>query len=290
MTPPPDNGPNKRDRREEAREKARLAREASARKHRRNRFFAQGGIGLGILVVAAIVVLVIVNSVQPAGPGPANMASGGVLLKGDSSTSSITATKTPALKAGATPQATDQKKLTKTVNITAYVDFQCPYCDQFETANAAQIKTWLKTGAVTYEVHPIAILDASSTGNKYSTRSANAAACVANYQPNAFLSLVTEFYKHQPAEGSNGLPDSKLISMVKAAGATNSKIPACITGQKFVPFVADMTKRALADKIPNSSVAKLTGTPTVIVNGKQYNGSLTDASTFASFVASQATS
>ncbi|MCU1529780.1 MAG: hypothetical protein JWP75_3543 [Frondihabitans sp.] len=290
MTPPPDNGPNKRDRREEAREKARIAREATARKRRRNRFFAQGGIGLGILAIAAVVVLVIMNSVQPAGPGPLNMASGGILLQGNSSTGSITAAKTAALKAGATPKKTDQTKLKKTVNITAYIDFQCPYCNEFETANASQIKTWLQKGAVTYEVHPIAILDQSSGGNKYSTRSANAAACVANYEPNDFLSLVTEFYKNQPAEGSGGLPDSKIISMVKAAGATNSKISDCITNQKFVPFVTAMTKRALTDTLPNSTISKLTGTPTVIVNGKQYNGSLTDASTFASFVASQATS
>jgi len=289
MTPPPDNGPNKRDRREDAREKARVAREAQARKKRRNRVFIQGGIGVGILAIAAIVVLVIVSSVKPAGPGPLNMASDGILLKGNTSTGAITATKTAAIKAGGTPTATNDKKLTKTVNISVYIDYQCPYCDQFETTNASQIQTWLKEGAVTYEIHPLSILDASSLGTKYSTRSANAAACVANYDPNKFLAVTTAFYKNQPAEGTSGLTNSKIISLVKKAGATSSQIPSCITSGKFESWVAAATKRALNDKLANSSVAKVTGTPTVIVNGKQYSGSLTDASTFESFVASTAT-
>ncbi|BDZ50023.1 hypothetical protein GCM10025867_22640 [Frondihabitans sucicola] len=290
MTPPPDNGQSKRDRREEAREKARIAREAAARKHRRNRFLIQGGIGVGILAVAAVVVLVIVSSIAPAAPGPKNMASGGILLQGNATTSKITAVKTAAVKAGGTPKATDQKKLTKTVNITTYIDYQCPYCNQFETTNEAQIKTWLEKGAVTLEVHPIAILDRSSNGKKYSTRSANAAMCVANYQPTAFLAVNASFYKNQPAEGTDGLTDQKLISLVKAAGATNSKIPSCITDKKFESFVSSETSRALSSKLPNSTIGKLSSTPTVIVNGKQFTGAPTDATAFQSFVASQASS
>jgi protein-disulfide isomerase len=290
MTPPPETGASKRDRREDAREKARVAREAAARKRRRNRFFLQGGLVTGVLAIAAIVGVVIVTSIQPAGPGPANMASNGILLKGDAKTGAITATRTDGVKAGGQPTATDDKKLSGTVNITAYVDYQCPYCNQFETANAPQIKTWLQKGAVTYEIHPISILDASSQGTKYSTRSANAAACVANYDPDAFLDMTTSFYKNQPAEQTSGLTNDKLISLVKAAGATNAKIPNCINSGEFTSWVGSATKAVLNDKLPNSSLAKLTGTPTVIVNGKNYTGSLTDAAAFASFVSSQATS
>lgn len=289
MTPPPDNGQSKRNRRDEAREKARVAREAAARRRRRNRGFLIGGIVVVVAAVVVVVALVVVNSVQPAGPGPKNMASGGILLKGTSS-GQIEAVKTAALKNGATPKATDQSKLSKTVNITAYIDYQCPYCDQFETANASQISTWLGKGAVTYEVHPIAFLDSSSLGNKYSTRSANAAACVANYEPDKFLAVTTAFYKNQPAEGTNGRTDAQIIKTVQGAGATNSSIPGCITSQKFKSFVAATTQRDLTTKLPNSSISKLTSTPTVIVNGKQYTGSVTDASAFSSFVAAQSAS
>ncbi|GAA4669826.1 DsbA family protein [Frondihabitans cladoniiphilus] len=290
MTPPPDNGPNKRDRREEAREKARLAREAAARKKRRNTVFARSGIIVGVLAILVIVALVIISSVKPAGPGPANMASDGILLKGDATTSQISAVKTAAIKSGGTPTATDDKKLTGTVNITVYLDYQCPYCDQFETANASQIKTWLQKGAVTYEIHPISILDGSSLGTRYSSRSANAAACVANYDPNDFLAVTTAFYANQPAEGTSGLTNAKILSLLKGAGASSSDITSCVNNETFKSWVTASTKRALSDKLPNSSVAKVTGTPTVIVNGKLYSGSLTDASAFSSFVASTATS
>ncbi|AMM20448.1 hypothetical protein AX769_10175 [Frondihabitans sp. PAMC 28766] len=288
MTPAPDNGQSKRNRRDEAREKARIAREAAARRRRRNRFFIIGGSVLAAIVVVAVVVFAVTSSIQPPGPGPKNMASGGILLQGTSG--QVSTVKTAALKNGEAVKPTDQKKLTKTVNITAYIDYQCPYCDQFETTNAAQIQTLLKKGAITYEVHPIAFLDNSSLGNKYSTRSANAAACVANYEPDKFLAVTTAFYKNQPAEGTHGRTDQQIITTVKGAGATNSKIPSCITSQKFKSFVANVTQTDLTKKLPNSSIAKLSSTPTVIVNGKQYQGSLTDASAFSSFVAQQSAS
>ncbi|ROQ38284.1 protein-disulfide isomerase [Frondihabitans sp. PhB188] len=288
MTPPPENGPTKRDRREDAREKARVAREAAARKRRRNRFFLGGGIGLGVVALAVIVTLVIMNSITPAGPGPKNMASGGILLQGDAKTSEISAVTTKAVAAGASTTATDQSKLKDTVNITVYLDYQCPYCNQFETANESQITTWLQKGAITYEVHPISILDASSLGNRYATRAANAAMCVANYQPDKFLDVNTALYANQPAEQTKGMSDTKLKSIISKAGATASGISSCITDESFKSFVSQQTTDALSKKLPNSSIAKLTGTPTVIVNGAQYSGSLTDASTFSSFVASQA--
>jgi protein-disulfide isomerase len=36
--------------------------------------------------------------------------------------------------------------------------------------------------------------------------------------------------------------------------------------------------------LPNTTVSAVTGTPTVLVNGQQYQGSLTDAGAFAAFV------
>ncbi|MBF4576731.1 thioredoxin domain-containing protein [Frondihabitans sp. VKM Ac-2883] len=290
MTPPPETGQTKRDRRDEAREKARVAREAATRRRRRNKSLLISGIIVGALALVTAVTLIIVSSVQPAGPGPKNMASGGILLQGSASTSKITAVETKAVPAGGSTTPTDQKKLDKTVNISVYLDYQCPYCNQFETTNEAQISTWLKKGAITYEIHPISILDASSLGTKYSTRSANAAMCVANYDPDSFLAVNTSFFANQPAEGSKGLTDEKLKSLITAAGATSPDISSCIDDGTFKGFVADQTKAALNEKLPNSSLAKLTGTPTVIVNGQAYSGSLTDAAAFSSFVTSQATS
>jgi protein-disulfide isomerase len=281
--------PPKKERREIAREHARLMREEEKKRKRRKRIATQAGVSVAILAALTAVALVIVGTATPPSAGPANMLSDGILFTGNGTT--MTATKTAALKANAKPVATPaSSSSTAVVHIVEYVDYQCPYCQQFETTNATQISDWVTQGAATVEIHPISLLDASSSGTKYSTRAANAAACVANYDPNNFYAFSTSLYKNQPPEGGTGLTDAKLTSLAKAAGATSSKIPACITGQTFKNWVAAESTRALNQPLPNSSLPKVTGTPTVLVNGVQYTGSLTDATAFLQFVSTQATS
>jgi protein-disulfide isomerase len=272
-------GPSKKDRREAAREHARLLREEERKRAKRRKFWVQGGVGVGILAVLAVVALVIVNAVQPEGPGPKNMLSNGIVL-----TSTTEAAKTAALGSGQPPVATKQTSGDSVAHITVYVDYQCPYCKQFETTNAEQIGQWLDSGFATLEVHPIAMLDSSSSGTKYSTRSANAAACVANSKPSAFFAVNSALFENQPAEGGTGLTDKKILSIMKDAGASSSALTRCVNDLTFGDWVASATNRALSKPLPNSNLKKITGTPTVIVNGQQYNGALDNASTFLSFV------
>ncbi len=288
--PGSNNQPGKKDRREAAREKARLEREAEKRRQRRNRIFVQGGIGIVVLAIVAVIALVIVNVNKPAGPGPLNMASDGILLTG----SNLSATKTPAIKAGAVPIVTDRTKHKTTANIVTYIDYQCPYCQQFETTNATQIATWVKAGVATIEIHPIAFLDNSSLGNKYSTRAANAAACVANYDPNNYYAVNTALFANQPAENTSGKTDAQLFAVLKGAGSGSAAIKSCITSQQFVPWVAAATARVHpngdAKVFKGVAVTPITfgGTPTVFVSGVQYTGSLTDATAFSAFTAQHA--
>jgi protein-disulfide isomerase len=292
MVPPaPGTQPGKKDRREEAREKARIEREAQKRKERRNRILLQGGIGLAVIAIIVVVVLLVVNANKPvvAGPGPKNMASDGILIAG----SNLDAVRTPALTKKETPTPTDRSKHTDTVNIVTYIDYQCPYCDQFETTNESQISDWVKAGEATIEIHPISFLDHSSLGNKYSTRAANAAACVANYDPDNFFAVNTALFANQPAENTGGKTDKEIIATLKSAGSSSDAISSCITSQKFVPWVAaaskriDTTGQTVVFKGVANTPTVFGGTPTVFVNGEQYKGSLTSASDFASFVQAQ---
>ena len=275
------NGPSKKDRREEAREHARLMREEAKKKARRRKWIIQGSIGVAIIAVLAIVALVIVNTI-PQGQtsaGPKNMISNGIVL-----TSTTKAVRTPALQPGATPVATAQPDKATKAYITVYLDYQCPYCQEFEATNATQIGQWLNAGLAQLEIHPLAMLDASSNGTKYSSRAMNAAACVANYDPDDYFAVNTALFKDQPAENTSGLTDAKILSILKGAGASSSQITSCVNNDKFSSWVTASTTRSLTKPLANSSVPKVSGTPTVIVNGKQYNGSLTDADTFAAFV------
>ena len=279
--------PPKKDRREVARETARIQREEQKKRETRNRWFLRGGIGLALVAVAAIVAVLIIGSVKPPSPGPLNMASDGILMQGDGT--AISAVPTAATAVDAEPVPTDLSALTSTVNIAVYVDYLCPYCGQFETTNGAQLASWLTAGNITLETHPISILDQSSSGSKYSTRSANAAACVANYQPDSFLDVNSALFANQPTEGTTGLTNAELVSLVEEAGVTDESVASCITDQKFGDWVGDATARALDNPLPNTDIGPLTGTPTVLVQGVKYEGDLGDAAAFEAFVLEQAT-
>lgn len=273
------NGPTKKERQAQAREHARIMREQARIRARRRKWYLQGSIAAIVLVGLAVAGFVVVNAVQPAGPGPKNMVSDGIVL-----TSTTAAATTPALAANEKPVPTTQDLKDGKAHITVYLDYQCPYCQEFEAANASQIGTWLNSGIATLEIHPIAMLDASSNGTKYSSRAANAAACVANYKPSVYFALNTALFKDQPKEGTSGLPNSKLISILKGVGATGSTIENCVNKDTFSAWVSAETTRALTRPLANSTEKSVSGTPTVIVNGVKYPGSVSDATAFATFV------
>ncbi|TFD76317.1 DsbA family protein [Cryobacterium psychrophilum] len=280
--------PPRKDRRDQAREQSRLMRDDEHARAKRQRLLRRGGIGGigGVLLAAATVAaLVVANQNTPSYAGPLNMASDGILIGGDGTT--VSAAMTPALAAGAKPVATDKSQLSDMVNIDIYVDYMCLLCGQFEATNAAQIASWVTAGNATVELHPLSILDTSSRGNNDSTRAANAAACVANFAPDSFLAVNTALFAKQLAEETGGLTDAQLQSLIEKAGATNPNIAACITKETFVPWVRAASDRALKGPLPNADITKVTGTPTVLVNGASYKGSLSDAKAFEAFVTAQ---
>ncbi|MDQ1597242.1 MAG: hypothetical protein QOI70_666 [Microbacteriaceae bacterium] len=278
-----DKGLSKNERREAAREKARALRDEQRKKDRRSKVVLQSSLVVLVLAIVVVVGLVIVNSVRPPSPGPLNMLSDGIKIS-----QGLKAVATPALQPDAKPVASKPNK-NGVIDIQVYLDYQCPICGQFEAANASQIKTLISSGAVTEEIHPIAILDSQSLGKKYSTRAANAAACVANYSPNSFFAFNALLFANQPKENTEGLTDAKLISLVKQAKvSTVDSVSDCITSQKFKSWVAAATTRAFTGPIPHSNVPKVVETPTIIINGKKYQGAVDDARQFAAAVSKAA--
>jgi protein-disulfide isomerase/predicted nucleic acid-binding Zn ribbon protein len=274
--------PNKNQRRELAREKARLNLEKQRKRDRRTRWAVQGGIALVLVAVIAVVGLVIWNGVRPAGPGPANMASDGIHIG-----EGFKATPTGALASDADPVPTSTEE-SGVVNIRVYVDYLCPYCKEFEETNAEQLEGYIETGAATVEIHPLAVLTSRAQG--YSLRAANAAACVANYSPDRFWEFNRLMFDNQPAEQSSGLDDAAIIDIAEKAGVTKaSSIADCVSDQRYKAWVDAATDRVLTGNIPDSNIDQVQGTPIVVVNGKQYRGELDDPSEFAAFVLAQST-
>ncbi|HWK19557.1 MAG TPA: thioredoxin domain-containing protein [Microbacteriaceae bacterium] len=153
--------------------------------------------------------------------------------------------------------------------IDAWVDFFCPYCRMFEEGHGEYIRGLVERDAATLRVHPIAILDRASMGTKYSTRAANAFACVAEHAPERALDYMAHLYEIQPAEATPGLTDDQLAMAAPAAAVE------CIHGGWYAQWVGDWTRGALD--------AGVQGTPTVLVNGSLYRGRL-DGPDFREFV------
>jgi protein-disulfide isomerase len=207
---------------------------------------------------------------------PANMASDGIVLQAklDASgkpTGEIEAVLNQALPSGSEPTTTTQDP--NLLNIVIYQDFQCPVCKNFDAADYPLIEERVASGAATVEIHPVAILDRVSMGTRYSSRAANAAACVATYDPNSFLSLNSALYTNQPAENSPGLDDAGIKKLIDSlAIQRKDEIGKCIDDETFKAWVEAATTRVkLATALPNTKDIRFEGTPTVIVNGTQFN-------------------
>ena len=154
------------------------------------------------------------------------------------------------------------------VHLIMYEDFMCPICGRFEKDNAGFLAQQVDAGNVQVEYRPIAILDRESNGTNYSTRSANAIACVlSNAGATAAGKMHDLLYANQPAEGTDGLSDGQLVDLAVQAGADKSAVQACIDDQKYAGWVANVTDQSSKDGV--------TGTPTAVVNGSMLDVSTT---------------
>jgi protein-disulfide isomerase len=251
--------------REAARERAREIRDQQRKKERRGRTLRNGGIIVGTLAVIAVVAFVLTNFASAPGRGPLNMMSDGIKIGAD-----LTAVRTAGIAPDTQPVAST-KNPDNIIDIRIYVDYLCPNCGTFQQKNGEQLETLLKKGAITLEIHPIALLTTKSAGDQYSLRAANAAACVAEFSPDHFFKFHDMLFVGQPKEGEAGFDDAELIDRAQRAGATNiAKISRCVEDLRFSNWVKSATVRALNGPLPDSEVRSVSATPTILVNGKQF--------------------
>lgn len=271
MTNP--NGTSKNERRQHARELAKKRQVEERRRRLRNRIFLQGGLGLGILAILAIIIVVIVNtnsggaaSVASAA-GPKNMATDGIQFAAKDG--KVAPVLTAGVAAKATPKPVASKNTDGSTKVVTYIDWACPVCKQFEASYSSQILDLVAQGKATLEIHPVSILDRNYQSSRYASRAANAAACVANYDPDDFLAVQTQFYDNQPEEGSTGLTNAQIKALVKKGGAGDAKIATCIDDERFKAWVTAATNQTLADPALQSNGSF--GTPTVVIDGKKWD-------------------
>ena len=272
----------KNERRAQAREQARRMQEERRRKERVKKGLTIGGIIIAAVAVVAIVAIVIVNSIRPAGPGPENMASNGIVIG-----EGFEAVRTAATPAEGEPTPTEPRD--DIIQIEIYQDYMCPVCGTFDEANRATLEQLISTGAATVEIHPIAILDRFSLGTKYSTRSASAAGCVAEYAPDKFWDFNSAMFDNQPAERTAGLSNEEIVGLAEQAGIdTSGGLADCINDARFASWVEGATARAATQPLPGTDGVVADRTPTVLVNGQKYPGAAGDAAGFQAFITAAA--
>lgn len=155
--------------------------------------------------------------------------------------------------------------------VVIYEDFGCPNCENFEQATHEQLEKDVRANLAQVHYHTISFLDRNSP-NQYSTRAANAALCASDIGVDTFLKYHDILYgtnpltgqQTQPEEGTPGPGNTTLIQLGKKAGMTTAQTTTfsdCVTSLKYKGLIAKLTD--------NSTIAGVTGTPTILVNGKK---------------------
>ncbi len=147
------------------------------------------------------------------------------------------------------------------VVVDIYEDFMCPICREFEIRTGPALQQLVSENKVTVRYHPVSILDRASNGTEFSTRAAGSAAAAA--EGGKFAEYHRVLFDNQPAEGTGGLDDAKLIELGRSVGL----------GDSFATAVNERTYDAWVTKSTDTFSARgFTGTPSIVVAGKQVQG------------------
>ncbi|BBX48949.1 mycothiol-dependent reductase [Mycobacterium cookii] len=151
--------------------------------------------------------------------------------------------------------------------VSFYEDFLCPACGNFERGFGPTVSKMIDSGAIAADYYMTALLSRPSN-DEYSARAGNAAYCVADESIDAFRRFHTALYTAdiQPSETGTTFPDNaKLTELAREAGVVG-KVPQCIKDGKYMPMVNGL-----------ATAAGIHATPTVRINGQDYQWSTPDA-------------
>jgi protein-disulfide isomerase len=141
--------------------------------------------------------------------------------------------------------------------VDIYLDLQCPVCQRFEKAAGAAIDGLVKAGQAKVVYHPMAFLDEMSS-TRYSSRASASTGCAAD--AGVFPAYLKLLYDNQPPEHGVGLSDEQLIAFGHQAGAGDG-FASCVQTNRYANWTKSVTDAG--------SRADVTGTPTVLVNGRK---------------------
>lgn len=155
------------------------------------------------------------------------------------------------------------------VVLSMYEDFLCPFCGKFERQFGPTVSQLIADGSVAADYYMVAILD-SSRNQHYSSRAGGAAYCIADDDTAPDMPTFKRFhaalYAKQPSELGPTFPtNAQLAETARQAGATDTAV-ACIQQGSHAELSAGL-----------SDATNVNATPTVRINGEDYDLSTPDA-------------
>ena len=249
------------------------------------RGFALAGLILGYIGTAVVAILVVFAIIFASAIGAFVVAVGSNSGSSESTSSSPAPEATAPLPTGQLGAANfDDGYLqfgTGAVIVDEYIDLMCPFCAQFEETNGELLIAGVESGVITLRVHSLTFLDRLSSGTNYSSRASAALTCQATLNPEQTLEFLATLFDNQPLEKTVGLSDRELADL--APGGVS--IADCVEAGDYVGWAQNNTALALSGPIDGAEIPAVSGTPTVLVDGRFYAGSLTDRAEFSAFVA-----
>jgi protein-disulfide isomerase len=155
------------------------------------------------------------------------------------------------------------------VVLSLYEDFLCPVCNRFEQTYGPTVNQLIDGGELAADYYMVAILDSSRSQN-YSSRAGGAAYCVADADTASdkptFRRFHAALYAQQPSETGSTFPtNAQIAGTARQAGAPDSAVDCIEQG----------TNTAMSAGAAEAT--NVTSTPTVRINGEDYEISTPDA-------------
>ena len=143
------------------------------------------------------------------------------------------------------------------VKVDVYADFRCSGCLYYVNNIEPQvIQKYVETGKVYYGYHSYIVIDGHD-GTDASLRSANAAMC-ANEQ-GRFWDYHDTLFANQITEDASLFTDARLVKMAENLKLDMTAFNQCYQAKKYASVVQQ--------DIAQAQSFKITGTPSIIING-----------------------
>lgn len=156
------------------------------------------------------------------------------------------------------------------IEIVAFVDFECPFCRQMDTALSHLLTAGQPKVKIAYREYPI-------PSHPWAMQAAELTACVREQDPGSFWRLSENIFQNQEGLTVENFEQKSIGWLEAARGLDNVKVDRCVKSGEG---------RALVEKdVALGQQLGVNATPTLFVNGTQFDGTGSDETGLKALIA-----